>query len=133
MQPSNSPDLRRILIVDDSREVAHCVSMMLSFMGFETLSVHTARAGIDAHEQACAEGQPFCLLILDWEMPVTTGLEVAQTVRARGDAVKIVFLSAYFEEITKKSIKAVGAELWAKPIDIATLTENVQRVLADQP
>src|SRR5947208_1303524 len=102
MQSSNSVPARRILIVDDSREVAKCVLTMLSYMGFEGHSVHTVRDGIEAYKQACVEGRPFCLLILDWEMPGETGLEVAQTVRARGDDVKIVFLSAYFEEITRK-------------------------------
>ncbi len=133
MKPTDSLSSRRVLIVDDSREVAKCVSMMLNYTGFESHVVHNAQDGIEAHQQACAEGRPFCLLILDWEMPVTTGLEVAQTVRARGDDVKIVFLSAYFEEISKKSIKSVDAELWSKPIDIATLTANVERILADLP
>lgn len=133
MQLSNSKPSHRVLIVDDSREVAKCVSMMLGYTGFESHVVYTAKDGIEAHEQAWAENRPFCLLILDWEMPVSSGFEVAQAVRARGDNVKIVFLSAYFEEITKKSIKSVDAELWSKPIDITTLTANVQRVLAEIP
>jgi len=70
-------DHRRVLVVDDYRDAAEALQLLLDADGFE------CRATSDPHE-ACAiarEWQPFAVL-LDIAMPGLDGLELARRLRA---------------------------------------------------
>lgn len=119
----------RILIVDDAVEVALCFTRALERVGFVVSYVTDGLEALELYGQAQNEGRPFTLLILDWAMPTINGLEVARTIRERGDDVKIAFLTAYYDEREVDKAGEVGAEVWGKPIDVFVLADNVRRVL----
>ncbi|QIM18535.1 response regulator transcription factor [Leucobacter coleopterorum] len=79
----------RVLVVDDEPALSDLVSMALRYEGWET---QIASNGTDALA-AIREFAPD-VLVLDIMMPGLDGLEVLQRLRAEGDGVPVLFLTA---------------------------------------
>ncbi len=70
----------RVLIVDDNRDAARSLCMLLEFLGAEVRTCHdgaSALATFDAYKPEIA--------LLDLDMPNMTGYELARHIRARPD------------------------------------------------
>jgi PleD family two-component response regulator len=72
---------RRILVVDDNRDAAESLTMLLKLSGNET---HTTHDGLEAVE-AAARVRPDVIL-LDIGLPKTSGYEVARRIREQPGA-----------------------------------------------
>ena len=68
----------RILLVEDNHRVIHALKMSLVEEGY---AVDTAYNGLEG--QSLAEITPYDLIILDIMLPVKSGLEVCQALRAK--------------------------------------------------
>jgi two-component system response regulator MprA len=79
----------RILVVDDDRAVRESLRRSLAFNGFE---VELATDGVEALEQV-AKHRPDAV-VLDVMMPRLGGLETCRALRASGDDVPILVLTA---------------------------------------
>lgn len=128
-QNSNSLDTVRILLVDDAPEITALFSIILQREGAAVWVVDGGQATINLHQQLQDEGLALNLIILDWMMPDISGLELSRIIRAKDQQVKIVFLTAYHDLIQSEQVEEVGAELWAKPIEMKMLINNVGHVL----
>lgn len=78
-----------ILVVDDDPKLLAMLRRTLSYEGYQ---VRTATDGWEALAQV-QEGRPD-LIILDWLLPGLSGLEVAAQLRAAGESVPILMLTA---------------------------------------
>ncbi len=72
--------MRRILIVEDDRDIAELVALHLGDLSIETDIAADGEAAL-----AQLERRPYCLVILDLMLPELDGLEVCKRVRARDD------------------------------------------------
>ncbi len=79
----------RILVVDDDRAVRESLRRSLTFNGY---TVETAGDGLEALEKVVADRPD--LLVLDVMMPRLDGLEVCRRLRAAGDDLPILVLTA---------------------------------------
>lgn len=80
----------RILVVDDDELESVLVADRLEARGF-----HVTRAANGEEALALLEGQSFPVLLVDWSMPVMTGIELTERLRARGlDDSYIIMLTA---------------------------------------
>ncbi len=79
---------RRMLVVDDNRDAADSLGMLLGMMGHE---VHTAHDGLEAVEAAAAL-QPDVIL-LDIGLPKMNGYEVARRIREQEGDTEIVLIA----------------------------------------
>ncbi|MFC0316477.1 response regulator transcription factor [Gordonia phosphorivorans] len=79
----------RILVVDDDRAVRESLRRSLTFNGY---TVETAGDGIEALEKVVADRPD--LVVLDVMMPRLDGLEVCRRLRAAGDDLPILVLTA---------------------------------------
>ncbi|HEY0074995.1 MAG TPA: response regulator [Abditibacteriaceae bacterium] len=129
-QKLNSLDAARILLVDDAPEITALFSIVLQREGATVWVVDDSQSTMNLHQQFHDIGQPLNLIILDWMMPDMSGLDLARFIRAKDDQVKIVFLTAYYDLIHQEQVEEVRGELWAKPIEIKTLVDNVGQVLS---
>ncbi|TKA08414.1 response regulator transcription factor [Actinacidiphila oryziradicis] len=86
---AQSENPARILIVDDEPAVREALARSLEFEGY---LVDTATDGMDALEQL--EHDHPDLILLDVMMPVLDGLAAARRIRAKGDTVPILMLTA---------------------------------------
>ena len=79
----------QVLVVDDEPNIRELVQVALKFHG---CSVTTAATGKEALRQADA-GQPD-LIVLDVMLPDMDGFEVCRRLRAAGNEVPVIFLTA---------------------------------------
>ena len=118
---------RRILIADDEPNIVAALEFVLRRAGYE---VDVARDGEEALRQL--ERCPPDLVLLDVMMPVLSGYDVCQRVRARPEwsGVKVVMLSARGRETETSRGLAAGADLYVvKPFSNRELLRNIDSLL----
>jgi two-component system, OmpR family, alkaline phosphatase synthesis response regulator PhoP len=117
--------MRRILVVEDSPELAFGLRNNLEIEGYE---VSVAADGTAALAQA-SEFKPD-LILLDLGIPEPDGFRVLRTLRDRGDDVPVMILSAAGEETSKVRGLRIGADDFVtKPFSILELLARVEALL----
>lgn len=81
-------------------------------------------------EELLAAKESFDVIFLDIEMPELDGMEVAEIIRARGDEVRIIFLTSHLECIYD-AFKVKAYRFLNKPIDIKVLEETMKEIQAE--
>src|SRR5262245_39439501 len=78
-----------LLVVEDDPNILELLSASLRFAGFEVRSATSGSAAVSA-----AQDQRPDLVVLDVMLPDVDGFEVIKRLRAGGDRVPVVFLTA---------------------------------------
>lgn len=109
---------RRILVVDDNKDAASALSMLLQAMGHETAEAHDGPEALDVARAFRPE-----LVLLDIGLPTLDGYEVARRLRAElGEGCELVALTGWStEEDREKTTRAGFAHHLVKPVDADTL------------
>lgn len=118
--------MKNCLIVDDSRVIRKVGRHIVENMGF---AVQEAEDGQQGLEQ-CSDQMPD-LILLDWNMPVMTGIEFLIKLRARegGDKPKVVFCTTENDVgHIREAVSAGADEYIMKPFDHETLRLKLQFV-----
>ena len=114
-----------ILIVDDDRSLRDALRRTLTLSGFE---VRSAEGGQQALTQV-ATGVPDAV-VLDIGMPDVDGLEVCRRVRAAGDRVPILMLTARDAVADRIEGLDAGADHYlVKPFDVGELKARLRALL----
>ncbi|HSF38883.1 MAG TPA: ATP-binding protein, partial [Thermoanaerobaculia bacterium] len=114
-----SPARRRILVVDDNRDSADSLALLLTLQGSE---VRTAYDGLEAVE-AAAVFQPDVVLS-DIGMPRLNGYETAQRIReqSHGRRVVLIAMTGWGQEEDRRRSTQAGFDYHlVKPVDLAAL------------
>lgn len=118
--------MKNCLIVDDSRVIRKVSRHLLEGMGF---AVTEACDGKDALAQCDAQMPD--VILLDWNMPVMSGLEFLGHLREHegGDKPRVVFCTTENDiEHIRAAIDAGAEEYVMKPFDRETLHVKLQLV-----
>lgn len=118
--------MKSCLIVDDSRVIRKVSRHILETLGF---SVVEAEHGQEALAK-CDDAMPDVIL-LDWNMPVMSGIEFITRLRSRpdGHAPKVVFCTTENDVAhIREAIDAGADEYVMKPFDHETLQIKLQLV-----
>jgi PAS domain S-box-containing protein len=109
---------RRILVVDDNRDAADSLAMLLSFLGAEVETANDGPGAIAAFERV----RPAAVL-LDLGMPGMDGYEVARSLRAAGaDGVPIIALTGWGQDEDRRRAREAGFDHHLiKPADMGAL------------
>ncbi len=127
----------QVLVVDDERNIRELVQVALKFHG---CAVTTAGSGREALRQA--EACRPDLIVLDVMMPDMDGFEVCRRLRAAGNEVPVIFLTARDTSSDTVTGLAIGGDDYVtKPFSVEALVARVRAVLrrasrmtaADQP
>lgn len=132
-----------ILVCDDEAAIRHVVAMKLRGAGYV---VHEARNGVEGFGYADFSSLPEgakprvltplvpSLIVTDLQMPLVSGLEMAQQFRAFGPTanVPVIMLTArgYIVDETERARTNIRA-MMAKPFSSADLLEKVRLMLAE--
>src|SRR5262249_50951892 len=109
----------RILVVDDSKDGAESLALMLRLWGHET---HTAHDGLEGVE-AANWFNPHVVL-LDIGMPKLNGYEAARRIRAEpwGQKMVLVAVTGWGQDEDRQQASAAGFDgHMTKPVDPAAL------------
>ena len=117
-------EMRRILVVDDDREIRDLVSHFLAQHGFEVLLARDGR-----EMQATLAARKVDLLILDIMLPGSDGLELCRQVR-QASHLPVMMLTAMGEEADRIVGLEIGADYYlTKPFSPRELLARVRAML----
>lgn len=123
-----------VFVIDDDESVRDAVANLLE-------SVHLHAHAFASTEEFFRRGRPdtSCCLVLDLQLPGTTGLQFQQSLQRAGIEIPIVFITAYGDVPTAmRAVKAGAIEFLTKPFQKEELLSavyrglNVDRVLLQQ-
>lgn len=115
---------KKILIVDDERNIRTTLKMCLSGEGYE---IDTAVNGEDGLEKA--EKDKYDLIFLDIKMPGMNGMEILEELRKRGNKTNIVIMTAYGTiEDAVKAMKLHAVDFIPKPFTPEEIRETAKKV-----
>ena len=106
-------DRPRILVVDDSVGVRRLMAATLSSCGYEVVVAPSAR---DAVVEMAA--QKFDVLVVDYSMPRSSGIQLVRALRSSGVDVPVVMVSAVADEADKAEAKEAGVDAYLDKYDV---------------
>ena len=116
-----------ILVVEDEPAVASLITSTLTLAGFKVVVAQNA-----AQAQDCFLGQTFDLALIDWMMPKTTGIALANSLRASPATrtLPLILLTAKATENDKITGLEAGVDDYiTKPFSPRELVARVQALL----
>lgn len=122
---------KRILVVDDERDIVEIIRELLEGEGYSTLAAYDGQQALEL-----LGGKPVHLIILDIKMPVIDGFGVIKTLRAVPSLARIpiVVLTAtqMIQDILDR-LKAFGIQIClSKPFEPKDLLNAVTRALKSE-
>jgi PAS domain S-box-containing protein len=108
---------KRVLIIDDNRDAADSMAVLLRLDGHEVVTAYSAEEGIEIVHASTPD-----VVLLDIGLPRMNGYEAARRLIASGFKGRLIAISGYGEVKDKQLAAAAGfhAHL-SKPVDYATL------------
>jgi len=121
---------KRILLVDDQRDITRMLRVALDALGRgyvivdapsgEEALLEVGRGGID-------------LLITDFRLPGINGLEVIKRLHKTNPESKVIVISGMSDPDAQAEAKRLGAAFFAKPLSLDTFLASVQDALGEKP
>lgn len=113
---------RKILVIEDDKDIAHLLQLHLKDMGYEITLAFTGDVGL----QKALSGS-FDLIILDLMLPGIDGWEIAKTLRGQPTYTPLLMLTARSSEVDRVLGLEVGADDYmTKPFSIRELLARVK-------
>ena len=118
-----------VLLVEDEDSVRRLARLALERNGYHVL---VADNGRHALEQAEQHGTPIDLVITDVIMPEMSGRQLADVLRSRWPALKVLFMSGYIQDALERH-DVTREPFLHKPFTLSDFAAAVRRVLDDTP
>ncbi|MFZ2844959.1 response regulator [Psychrobacter sp.] len=116
-----------ILVVEDSPTNQKIACKILAKLGYRSVVAEDGQQALDTLQ---AQRQEIALILMDCRMPVMDGLQATQAIRAQGDDIPIVALTANNTEEDRAACLAVGMdEFLSKPINKNKLQEVLETLI----
>ena len=121
---------RRVLIIEDDREVRKMIAQYLSGRGFETTEAADGQSGA-----ACLESESFDIVLLDMMLPYRPGEELLAALRggafgAERKLLPVIVISAKTALDTRLETLTTGADDYiTKPFDLDEIYVRIETVL----
>lgn len=118
---------KKILVVDDEVHIVQVVAIKLRNNGFEVITAENGAEGLDLAIQERPD-----LIVSDFQMPVMSGVEMIENLRARPETrdIPVVMLTArgFAIEDDKKQQLRITACL-SKPFSPRELLQSIESVI----
>jgi HPt (histidine-containing phosphotransfer) domain-containing protein/CheY-like chemotaxis protein len=126
----------RALIVDNTAALRDRIGSDLTALGLLPTAVSTVQEGITALRKAIADATPFELVIVAWQLPLISGLEMCDLIR-KEDAVRIapkLILTNRCQHNDLADFLAAGRidAFLVAPLKTSSLMETILQVFAER-
>jgi len=121
----------KILVIEDNEQNLYLITFILEKHGYEVIQARNGQEGIDLAGQI----QP-TLILLDIQLPVMNGYEVARRLKANRETadIPIVAVTSYAMVGDRERVLAAGCTGYMeKPINPETFVTEIERLLSIQP
>jgi two-component system chemotaxis response regulator CheY len=116
----------KALVVDDSLTIRRIIIKALGIVGVSD----TVEAGDGAEAVKIAGEQSFDLILLDWNMPKMSGIDVLRTLRQGGNKTPVVMVTTEAEKSRViEAIKTGANEYLIKPFSPDQLAAKVRTLV----
>ena len=118
----------RALVVDDSRAMRMILSKTLTESGFEVMQAVNGREALEIMDR---EGPAIGLVLLDWNMPEVTGIEVVEQLRSQKafNTVRVVMVTTETEiEQMARALEAGADEYVMKPFTREAVEDKLRLI-----
>ncbi len=113
---------RQILLIEDNATLARFIELELTCEGYQVRVTYDGIAGLTSLREA-----PPDLVIMDWGLPGISGLEICRRLRATGNHLPIILLTARDEVIDRVQGLDSGADDYlTKPFSIEELLARIR-------
>lgn len=120
--------METILVVDDDRQTCDFLAgTVLPSLGYQTLATYSGKAAIETVRK---HHPHIDLLLLDYQLPDMTGLDILQTLLEEGRSIPAILITAHgSEDIAVDAMRLDVHDYLSKPVDVDFLGATVNRVL----
>jgi DNA-binding response OmpR family regulator len=116
---------RRILLIEDNADLAEGVEYNLRLEGYDVKVAGSGRLGVEAARSWRPD-----VILLDLMLPEMDGYQVLRTIRADGNDVPVIILTARGEEADKvRGFRLDADQYVTKPFGIVELLERIASLL----
>jgi signal transduction histidine kinase/DNA-binding response OmpR family regulator len=118
---SHSNNRRRILVVDDNRDAADSLAMMLRVLGHHTQTAYDGQAAVESAAAFAPD-----IVLLDIGLPKLNGYQAARQIRGQpwGQAMALIAITGWGQEEDKRRALEAGFDHHlTKPVEAAVLQE----------
>jgi two-component system, NtrC family, response regulator HydG len=120
-----SPNMASILLVEDDLTFSRILEGFLTKKGYQVTVSNKGKDGLKAFQT-----KSFDMVILDYRLPDTNGMELMQEIKAEKPATPVVIMTSFQDIRTAvKAIKAGAFEYITKPVNPDELVMIVQQAL----
>lgn len=121
--------MKRILIVDDEKNMVTGLKDNLEFEGYQTDVAYDGPTGLEK-----ITGNQYDLILLDVMLPGMSGFDICKAARKQGIETPVILLTAKGEEIDKVLGLELGADDYiTKPFSIRELLARIKAILRRVP
>ncbi len=124
----NKNDKKKILLVEDEKDMAYAVTLQLEAKGYEIITASDGREGLEK-----ARTKKPDLIILDLMLPKIDGYKVCRMLKFddKYKNIPIILFTARAQDSDKKVGKEVGADAYiTKPFEPSALLDKIRELLA---
>ena len=117
---------RKILVVDDNRDSATTLAMLLNITGNELQTAHDGQEAVTKAEQFQPE-----VILLDIGMPIMDGYQACRAIRTQpwGQRIKIIALTGWGQESDRRQTREAGFDAHlVKPVEHAVLVKTLNEL-----
>jgi DNA-binding response OmpR family regulator len=116
---------RRVLVVEDERDIARLLALHLEDLGCEVDMRYDGNSGL----ARALDGTPWSLLVLDLRLPGLDGLEICRRVRLSPAYTPILMLTARASELDRVLGLETGADDYlTKPFSVVEFAARVKAI-----
>ena len=112
----------KILVLDDSVDVAEGVAELLEMSGYEVTLTHDGPSAVTAYSN-----QEFDVGLFDVRMPGMNGVEAFMEIRRRHPNASVILMSGYADdELVSRALKNGAIGLLSKPFEPDDMLSRLQ-------
>jgi len=115
---------KKILIVDDDKQVTEGVGTFLKGLGHDMLLALDGKTAMDIIKK-----EKPALVLLDIQLPKVNGIEILTRLRKDFKGIKVFVITAYAKDVKSKCDDLGYDRFFAKPIELDPLLEGISEVI----